>query len=205
VHSGATSNAFLDALRKASPDTAVLVDEAYQDYVSDANRSTQIPRAIADPNVIVARTFSKAYGMAGVRLGIAIAHVDTIRRIQAWEGFGDIPWGLPALEAGLATVQLDDSFVARERARNTEAREFTRKFFTDQRLTATDSETNFIFVDTQRPIAEFQKACATKRVRVGRPFPPLMTHARISIGTIGEMRRATAVFADVLRTVRHAG
>ena len=202
VHPGRATNAFLDALRKSSPDTAVLVDEAYQDYVSDANRSTQVPRAVSDPNVIVARTFSKAYGMAGIRLGFAIAHVDTIKKIRTWEGFGDIPWGLPALEAGLAAVQLDDAFIARERARNTEAREFTRKFFVSEKLTTTDSETNFIFVNLRRPIEEFQKACRAKGVRVGRPFPPLTTYARISIGTLEEMKRATPVFASALRTVR---
>lgn len=204
VHSGRATNDFLDALRRTSPDTAVLVDEAYQDYVSDANRSTQVPRAIEDPNVIVARTFSKAYGMAGLRLGFAIAHADTIRRIQMWEGFGDIPWGLPALEAGLAAVQLDDSFVARERARNTGAREFTRAFFASQQRTATDSETNFLFIDVQRPIEQFQRACASRGVRVGRPFSPLLTHARISIGTLEEMQRATAVFAGALAAVRLA-
>ena len=75
---------FLTKLHAASPETTVLVDEAYFDYVTDPDHATHIPLAIEDPRVIVARTFSKAYGMAGLRQGYAIAHPDAIKKMRPW-------------------------------------------------------------------------------------------------------------------------
>ena len=75
---------FLSKLHAASPETTVLVDEAYFDYVTDPDHSTHIPLALEDPRVIVARTFSKAYGMAGLRQGYAIGHPDAIKKMRPW-------------------------------------------------------------------------------------------------------------------------
>ena len=77
-------------------------------------------------------------------------------------------------------------------------RNYTRKFFHDAGFTDTESQTNFLFVDVKRPIEEFQKACKEGGVRIGRAFPPLTTHARISLGTMEEMQQATAVFGKAL-------
>ena len=68
-----------------SPDTTILVDEAYFDYVTDPDHDTHIPLAVEDPRVIVARTFSKAYGMAGLRMGYAVGHPDTIQKMADWD------------------------------------------------------------------------------------------------------------------------
>src|SRR5204863_9458908 len=72
---------FLATLAKESPDTYVLVDEAYFDYVTDPDHDTHIPIAVENPHVIVARTFSKAYGMAGLRMGYAVCQVDPVREV----------------------------------------------------------------------------------------------------------------------------
>src|SRR5205823_4928154 len=69
---------FIARVNRESPDTTILVDEAYFDYVTDADHDTHVPIAVDNPRVLVARTFSKAYGMAGLRMGYAIGHVDTI-------------------------------------------------------------------------------------------------------------------------------
>ena len=79
---------YLTKMTSASPDTLILVDEAYFDYVSDPDHETHVPFALEHPNVIVARTFSKAYGMAGLRQGYAIGHPDTIRKIRPWTAAG---------------------------------------------------------------------------------------------------------------------
>ena len=63
---------------------------------------------------------------------------------------------------------------------------------------STDAQTNFLFVDVQMPIEDFQSACRKEGVRVGRPFPPLWTHCRISVGTMDEMQRAVQAFDKVL-------
>jgi histidinol-phosphate/aromatic aminotransferase/cobyric acid decarboxylase-like protein len=74
-------------------------------------------------------------------------------------------------------------------------------FFSKAGFEASDSQTNFIFVNLQRTAKSFRDACAQHNVYVGRDFPPLeKTHARISIGTMDEMKRAVEVFAEVLGT-----
>ena len=75
---------FVAEVKKASPTTGVLIDEAYCDYVSDSSFQTAIPLALATPGVVVARTFSKAYGMAGVRIGFAMGDAATIKKMSAW-------------------------------------------------------------------------------------------------------------------------
>ena len=72
-------------MNRSSPDTTILVDEAYFDYVTDPDHDTHIPLAVEDPRVIVARTFSKAYGMAGLRMGYAVGHPDTISKMADWD------------------------------------------------------------------------------------------------------------------------
>jgi histidinol-phosphate aminotransferase len=191
---------FLAKVAKDSPDTYVLVDEAYYDYVTDPDHDTHIPVAIDNPHVIVARTFSKAYGMAGLRMGYAVGHADTIRKMREWDaGSGTSSLNVLAMQAGLAAIQQDPSFITAERARNKEVRDFTMKWFTDRGMQPTDSQANFMFVNIGRPVKEFRDACAKQKVKVARDFPPFeKTHCRISYGTMDEMKRAVAVFGEVL-------
>ena len=77
---------FLAKVQPESPDTTILVDEAYFDYVTDPDHDTHIPIAVDNPRVVVARTFSKAYGMAGLRMGYAVGHADTIKKMRDWDG-----------------------------------------------------------------------------------------------------------------------
>lgn len=187
---------FLARLLKNSPGTRVLVDEAYIDYVTEAGHETLIPLAFDDPRIIVARTFSKAYGMAGLRVGYAIAHPDTIKEMAAWHMGNSI--SCLSLAGAIAAIEQGPSFIEKERARNKQVRDFVTDFFRKAGHRVTDSQTNFLFVDVGMPIEEFQAACKERGVRVGRPFPPLWTHARISLGTMEEMQRATKVIAQVL-------
>ncbi len=202
AHNAADSTQFINDLVKASPTTNILVDEAYFDYATDPNYETMVPLALEHPQVVVCRTFSKAYGMAGLRLGYAVGHADTIKKMAQWDGMGYL--NLAAIAGGMAHLTRTDGFIAKESARNTEAREFTRKFFHDKGYSDTESQTNFIFVDVQMPISQFQRACREEGVRVGRPFPPMMTSCRISIGTMDEMQRAVKVFEKVLDEAKSA-
>jgi histidinol-phosphate aminotransferase len=190
---------FLAQVAKDSPDTYVLVDEAYYDYVTDPDHDTHIPVAIDNPHVIVARTFSKAYGMAGLRLGYAIGHAETIKKMAEWDaGSGTSSLNVLAMRAGIAAIQQDASFITAERARNQEVRDFTMKWFADRGMTPTDSQANFMFVNIGRPVKSFRDACRAKGVLVARDFPPFeKTHCRISFGTMDEMKKAVAVFGDI--------
>ena len=191
---------FLKKIAQDSPDTYVLVDEAYYDYVTDPDHDTHIPVALDNPHVIVARTFSKAYGMAGLRLGYAVGHVDTIKKMAEWDaGSGTSSLNVLAMHAGLAAIEQDDSFITAERARNTEVRDFTMKWFADRGMKPTDSQANFMLVNIGRPVKAFREACKAKGVLVARDFPPFeKTHCRISYGTMDEMKKAVAVFGEVL-------
>lgn len=191
---------FLAQVRKVSPDTYVLVDEAYFDYVTDPDHETHIPVALDDPHVVVARTFSKAYGMAGLRMGYAIGHPDTIKKLSDWDaGSGTTTLNVLAMRAGIAAISQDPAFITAERERNTAVREFTMKWFADRGMKPTDSQANFMFVDIGRPAKGFRDACRAKGVLVARDFPPFeKTHCRISFGTMEEMQKAVAVFGEVL-------
>ena len=198
VHSSAAVNEFVENVLSASPETTILIDEAYHDYVTDPSYASEYQLALDNPRVIVARTFSKAYGMAGLRVGYAIAQEDTVREISAVQ-FG-MSLNVMALAAAAATLE-DPQRLADESRRNTEARQFTIDWFAQNGFEATDSQTNFLFVNTGIPAGEFRSACAEHGVLVGRDFPPFAeTHARISIGTMAEMQQAVGVFGQVLNT-----
>ncbi len=190
---------FIDRAFMVNPDLRILVDEAYIDYVTTPGHETMIPAALQDPRLIVARTFSKAYGMAGLRIGYAIAHEDAIAELGEFHMGNSVSTiSMVAANAALERDKADPSYLVNEKARNAEARDFITKFFTDRGLDVTESQTNFIFADTGMPIEEFQAACAVEGVRVGRPFPPLWTRCRISIGTMDEMQRGAEKMAVVL-------
>jgi histidinol-phosphate aminotransferase len=191
---------FLSKLTSASPDTTILVDEAYFDYVTDPDHETHVPIAVENKNVIVARTFSKAYGMAGLRQGYAIAHADTIRKMRPWVGAGGTgSLNVFGMAAGVAAIQQDASFTANERNRNKAVRDFSMKWFADRGMKPTDCQANFMFVNIGTPAKAFREACRAKGVMVARDFPPFeKTMARITLGTMEEMQKAVTVFGEVL-------
>ena len=191
---------FLSRVNRISPETTILVDEAYYHYVTNPDHATHIPQAVEDPRVIVARTFSKAFGMAGLRIGYAVGHPDTIRKMAQWDGgSGTSSLSVLSMHAATAATNQDASFITKEKARNTEVRDFTVKWFADRGMRATDTHANFMFVNIGRPVAPFREACAAKGVRVARNFPPFEnSHCRISFGTMEEMQKAVAVFGEVL-------
>ena len=189
---------FVSRVRKQSPDTVILIDEAYHDYVTDPSYQTAVPLALDTPNVFVTRTLSKAYGMAGMRIGYAIGRAETMKPLATLK----MPYNVSVFGIVAAITALGDpKHIEAERARNTEVRAFTIKALNDLGCRSSESQANFLFTDIRRPAKEFREACAKQGVMVGRDFPPFeKTHVRISIGTIEEMRKATAVFRSVLRT-----
>lgn len=195
VHGASLITDFVDRVHRVSADTTVLIDEAYHHYVEDPAYATAIPLALERRNVVVTRTFSKLYGMAGLRLGYAIAQPQTIAALRRHR----LANSVNALVAPAAVAALgEEGLQTTERARNREAREFTRTALADLGYPSIASEANFIMVDLKRDVREFQKACSDRGVLIGRPFPPLVTHARISIGTMEEMSAAVGVFKSIL-------
>jgi histidinol-phosphate aminotransferase len=196
VHSGKAIADVVVRIRHASPETVILIDEAYHDYVMDPSYETAIPLIAENHNVIVSRTMSKLHGMAGLRLGYAIGHPDVLARLARWS----MPYNGNALAVAAACVSVEDSAqIERERRRNAEALRFTTEFFREAGLSLTDSQANFVWVHLNGPAKEFRDSCEKQGILVGRDFPPFeKTHCRISIGTMDEMRDAVAVFRSVL-------
>jgi histidinol-phosphate aminotransferase len=195
VHGQAAVRDFITEANKRAPTAVVMVDEAYHEYVDDPSYATAIPIALQNPQVIVVRTFSKVFGMAGLRLGYAIGRPETLRQMQRHKLPNAI--NVLAAAAGIATLS-DTAHLERERQLNRAAREFTRKAFESMGYKSAESHGNFLMVAIGRDTRAFKDACAKHGVLVGRPFPPLLTHTRVSIGTMDEMKKATDVFRQVL-------
>jgi len=195
VHGASAVRDFIAEVNRRAPDAVVMVDEAYHEYVEDPSYSTAVPLALENPRVIVVRTFSKVFGMAGLRAGYAIGRPETLRQMARHR----LPNAVNVLAsaAGTATIA-DTAHLEKERQLNREAREFTRKSLENMGFKSSDSNANFLMVAIGRDSKAFKDACAKHGILVGRPFPPLTTHARISIGTMDEMKKATDVFRQVL-------
>ena len=199
VHGAKAITDLVERIRRASPDTAILIDEAYHDYVTDPSYQTAVPLALSTPNVFVARTFSKAYGMAGMRIGYAVGAPDTIKKLQTLK----MPYNVSVLGIAAAITSLNDpQHIVDEAKRNTAVRQFTTKALEGMGCKVAESQGNFLFADIGCPAKEFRDACAKYGVMVGRDFPPFeKSHSRISLGTMDEMKKATDVFRDVLKTI----
>ncbi len=196
AHSAATVEKFIRGVKQASPGTTILIDEAYIDYVHDAAVKTAAPLAKELPGVLIARSYSKAHGMAGLRLGYAVGQPETMQTISRAWGLGSINTLTAA--AGIASLR-DVKHMDEERAENARVRDFTLQAFRDLGFEGTNAHTNCVFVDIKRPAKDFREACAAQKVRVGRDFPPFeKSHTRISLGTMDEMKLAVAVFKRVL-------
>jgi histidinol-phosphate aminotransferase len=189
--------ALIAAVAASAPETYVLVDEAYFEYVDDPAFGTAIPLVDKYPNLVVARTFSKIHGMAGMRVGYAIAQEMTLAAMREnLSASGLSSMSLAAAAASLA----DTAGLEKNRALNRDVRRLTIDAFRKAGYLVAASEANFVMVDVRRDSRAFQEACRQKGIAIGRPFPPLTTWARITIGTRQEMERAMPVFMDLLTT-----
>lgn len=187
--------AFVEAALRREPRATILVDEAYHEYVERPDYRSAVSLALANPRVLVARTFSKVYGMAGLRVGYAVARPETLHVMSRYlDGFR---LSVLSMRAALAALE-DPARVREQRVANSEARAATAKAFRDAGCRVIDSEANFLMADVGRDIRIFQQACRNRGVEIARPFPPLMTWARVSIGTLDEMARACQVFKAAL-------
>ena len=186
---------FVKEFRAAAPDGYILVDEAYCDYVTDTSYASAIPITMTDPRVLVSRTFSKIHGMAGIRVGYVIGHPDALGAIRAKTSSGT----LSSMSAAAALASfMDQEHLVRQRTLNRDARAYTRKAFESAGYTVLPSEGNFVMVDVRRESSVYQRMCREVGVAIARPFPPLTNYARITIGTMDEMRKALALMIPLL-------
>jgi histidinol-phosphate aminotransferase len=195
VHSKEAIDRFIRAALAADPEVVILADEAYHEFVDDASYASVLPMIESEPRLFVSRTFSKIYGLAGLRIGYAFGQPATLQQMARLRVSNSV--GALAQVAALAALE-DATALPREQRANRVARDFTAKLFTDLGYQVVPSQANFILVNVRRDAREFQTVCREQGLLVGRPFPPLTQWSRISIGTSAEMERAAPVFRRVL-------
>ncbi len=177
----------LDAfLRKLPAGVMVLMDEAYHHFAGDSpDYASYLDKKLDDPRIIVARTFSKIYGMAGIRLGYAVAAQETIQRMRPYQLQDNV--NQVAARAGVAG--LDDAATIRaDIARNAADR---KEFFAQaaaRMLEPIPSFTNFAMMNASRPVTEVIAHFKKNNILVGRRFPAMESYVRVSLGTPAQMR-----------------
>jgi len=182
-------------------DVPVLVDEAYHHFVEDPGYATSVPYILEGRPVIVTRTFSKLFGMAAMRLGFAIATPEMIQRMRPYS-----TGSINALVKWGAVAALEDRAEQERVRRITLAlRKKTARELQALGYDVIPSETNFLMVHTGRPIEQVRTEFRKRMIAVGRPFPPMLQHMRVSIGTEEEMDRFMAAFREIFPATSAVG
>ena len=182
-------------IAQAPKETMILVDEAYHHYADSPDYESVIPLVKEHRNLIVARTFSKIYGMAGLRSGYCVAQSFTVERMrerQSWDSTNVL--ALVAAGASLA----DAEHVSKGRALNTETRAFITGELKKMGYESIPSQANFIMVDLKRPVVPVRNTLMQRKIQVGRLFPALPNHLRLTIGTKPEMETFLAAFREIM-------
>jgi histidinol-phosphate aminotransferase len=188
-------NEIRNFLRKLSPTAQVLVDEAYHHYVETSDYESVIPLVKDYPNLIVARTFSKIYGMAGLRCGYCVTQRANIGVMRAHQIFDSV--NIMALVAAVASLK-DTDHVARGRKLNSEVRKSLYTELDTLGYRYIPSHANFMMIDLRREVRPVINALRTRGVEVGRLFPALPTFLRVTIGTSAQMKSFISAFREVI-------
>jgi histidinol-phosphate aminotransferase len=187
-------NELRNFITKAPPQTMILVDEAYFHYADSPDYDSAIGLVKDHPNLIVSRTFSKIYGMAGLRCGYCVGQkemIDRMRRNQMWDSVN-------CMALAAATASLDDlDHVPNGQRLNAEAKTFVTSELDKMGYEHIPSQANFIMFDCKRPVVPLIQAMKQRKVHVGRLFPALPNHMRLTIGKKTEMERFVSAFKQV--------
>jgi histidinol-phosphate aminotransferase len=188
-----TPHADIEYLLEHKPKgSIVLVDEAYLHF-TDAPSAVDLVKA--DKELIVLRTFSKIYGMAGLRCGLAIGRPDLLGKIENLGGWNSMP--IPALVAAMASLQ-DAQLVPERKRINATVRAATFEWLDQHGYSYIRSESNCFLLNTKRPGKEVIDAMARQNIMIGRIWPIMPTWVRITVGTRTEMDQFQVAFKRVM-------
>lgn len=175
-------------------DLPVLIDEAYHDFVDDPDYAASVPYVIEGRPVIIARTFSKIFGLAGLRLGYALAPANLMDQMRPHTSGMDV--NVIAKFGGVAALK---ETAAQERVRTTTIH-LRRKVTADLEALGypvIPSQGNFLMTHIRRSVVPVIEEFRQRGILVGRPFPPMLEHLRVSIGTAEEMARFLVAFKEI--------
>ena len=177
----------------AAAKTFVFIDEAYTEY---AELPTLASIAINNPNILVAKTFSKVYGLAGARVGYAIAHPDTIKSLSSFQPWTDAGVSMVSCNAALASLD-DTDFVNQCRNNAKAAREMCYTTFNELSLEYIPSSTNFILFNIDKIKKDLSKEMETKNIYVQHREHFGGKWCRVSMGTLDEMKQFCKALKEI--------
>ena len=172
--------------------SVILVDEA---YIHFADTTSAIDLVKADKDVIVLRTLSKIYGMAGLRCGLAIARPDLLEKVAEYSGWNAMP--VTAITAAIASLH-DSQLISARKRTNAEVRSTTFQWLDAHGFSYIPSESNCFLLNTRRSGKEVIDAMAAQNIFIGRIWPVMPTWVRITVGTRNEMEQFQVAFARVM-------
>jgi histidinol-phosphate/aromatic aminotransferase/cobyric acid decarboxylase-like protein len=175
--------------------TVALIDEAYLHFVDDCEAQSALSWVREGKDVIVTRTFSKIYGMAGLRVGFACGRPDLMRQMRPFRGSAISILGVRAVEAALVD---GPKMIAGRRARMARTRGELCDWLDKRKLRYIKPYANFLMIEVGSNVRLVGEALARNNIAVGRPFPPLDTMMRVTIGTERDMARFKEAFAAAI-------
>jgi len=178
------------------PETVLLVDEAYIHFSEDPELESALRYVREAKPIIVARTFSKIYGMAGLRVGFGCARADFISRM---EPFRDNVISIVSVQAARAALA-DASLLPERRTRAAKIRKDLCGWLRGQGISYIEPHGNFMMIDVGRDVRQVIPEMVRRGVAPGRPFPPLENLMRVTIGSESDMEKFKRVFMEVYRT-----
>lgn len=190
----ADSNEIFNWIKSQPKNTFFILDEAYAEFVNDPSFKScnELVRQGFD-NLVVLKTFSKIFAMAGMRLGYAVGAVNVINKIRDHVAY-EVMMNQTTLAAALSELN-DKEFLKESKE------EILYKTLKELNIPYLPSQTNFVFIDLKAPLKPFADRMKTEHILVGRPFPPAVQWCRISLGTPAEMR----YFVEKLKEFRQKG
>lgn len=184
----------MDFCETVSKRAVVFSDEAYYDYITEPNYPSMVELVKKGHDVIVSRTLSKVYGLAGIRMGYLIARPALAQKLKDRVVANT---NIMAIEAGKAALA-DQEFYQFSLQKNAEAKALLTQTLDELKLPYLESHANFVFFQSGKDVAELGKTMAQKGFIIGRPFPPLNDWCRISTGTIEEVTLYNQAIKEVL-------
>jgi histidinol-phosphate aminotransferase len=177
--------------------TYLLIDEAYLHYATSPELTSAMPYVKAEKNVIVSRTFSKIYAMAGLRVGYAAARPELIARMAPYR---NNVISFISARAVLAALDLGPKLIEERRAKIDHTRTELCSWLESKGIGFVRPQANFVMIETGHQSSEMQSRMLSQGVAIGRSFPALPTMIRVSIGTDAEMAKFRHVLFELMST-----
>ncbi len=187
-------NKLMDFCRTHDDKAVIFSDEAYYDFITEPEYPSMVELVKEGRNIIVSKTFSKIYGLAGMRIGYLITRPDIATKLKASVMANTNTLAIEAAKEALEDVD----FYKFSILNNMKAKKLVYNTLDDLELEYIKSHTNFIFFKTGRPINEMISAMQQENILIGRPFPPFYNWARISTGKMSDMERFSSALKKIL-------